>query len=474
MPGLDRRTLLTGFGATALTGGWAGCRALAAAPAGPVLSVVQFGARPGAPGDQTRPIQAAIDALGRAGGGTLLIPGRLRCGTIVISGRNLLIQGQGGRLVDGRLVIRREATDIAVADLGLVDTRANPSSYLVDVSGRNCRFTNVELVKDPIAGGYQMYVREPASGCRFRGLRLRGSNGVYLAGTDHWFEDFEFESTMARHVGGDDAFAIKAAGAATSNIVIRNGIVRGYSAIVSFGSEIGYSPEKGGRPGSVRDVIVENVAADRCSRLAFFKPGALDSDWRNGLVERVQLRNLSLEDRGGSRFRSGIQMFAARGAIIRDVQASGIRITARAADQGVTATAAVDLTLLDRGAPAMIENVDLQVTFADPYAGAAHGPRVPGFPVDDIVKIERMRNSRGRMAGITIDVEGTGSGLGGITVSEGLDGAVTVRRALLRRVGENPPANRRRAAIWSDSRLKLGEIKVESSLLAKLGGSGIR
>ena len=462
---------MLGLGAAGLGGDWSRAPAIgAAAPfPGRSVSVTDFGARGDSGQDQTAAIQAAIDAVERGGGGSVLIPGRYRCGNIVVSGENVRLQGQRGLLVDARLTISPEARNIEVAGLTVLDTRGDPRTYLMDISGRDCRFSNVALVKNPVAGGYQMYVRQPSARCSFDGLRLRGSNGIMVAGSDHLFENFELESKMLKDAAGDDAFAIKAAEGTTQNITIRNGVVRGYAAIVSFGSEIGANGASG-RLGAVRNVTVENVRGHHCSRLAFFKPDALPYDWRNGVVEGVRLRNLSLDDRTGLYFRSGIQMIAARGAVIRDVEARGIRIIARAKDHGVAPTSAVDITLLDIGAPAQIEDVNLQLSFVDPDSGAPHGARTPGYPVDHIVRIEKLNPNSGSMAGVVLDVEGDGASFGGIYVGPGLDGAVSLQRAVLRHVATNPPASHGGGGIWSDSRISLGDVQIQSVKLPRFGG----
>lgn len=464
---IDRRQLLLGLVTAGVPPGWS-----RAAPL-PVrsVSIAEFGAR--GVGDDTRPIQAAIDAMARSGGGTVVVPGRYRCGNLIISGENVRLVGRGGLLVNACLTIAPDSRNIDVADLTLLDTRGDPRTYLMDVSGQGCRFSNIALIKNPVAGGYQMYVRQQSAACYFDGLRLRGSNGIMVAGSDHLFDNFELQSKMLPNDAGDDAFAIKALEDITRNITIRNGIARGYASVVSFGSEIGTS-KPNGRPGAVRDVTVENVTGDRCSRLIFFKPGALDYDWRDGVIEGVRLSNLSLSDPNGKYFRTGIHMFAARGATIRDVQGRGIRIVARAKDRGVAPTAAVDITLRDSGAPARIEDVDLRLSFIDPHAGARHGARAAGYPVDQIVRIEKQNTRSGSMAGITLDVEGDGSSFAGIYVGPGLDGAVRVARAVLKHVATDPPATVGGGGIWSNSRLSLGEVSVDSVKLPKFGGPAFR
>lgn len=461
---LTRRELLQG--AALITGA---CSQRTTAQQGTMVSIRDFGAVPGR--DNTRAIQRAFDAVAARGGGVVEIPGSYECGTVVVSGDGITVRGSNGWLVNGRIVIPAGRQGCAIENLGIVNRRSDAGSFALDVSGQNCTFTNLTLVKDPIAGGYQMYLRQPSSGCRFTGLKLKGSNGIMVAGHDHSFENFELESTMSDKVGGDDAFAIKALGRPTTNITIRNGTVRGYFAIVSFGSEIGTDRRDGNYEGAVRNVTISDVIADRCGSLAFFKPGALIYDWRNGLVEHIRLDRLKLTDERGDRFTSGVRMIAGRSAIIRDVVGRDLVIRARAKTQGVQPTAAIDLSMLD-GADARFENIDLQLSFTDPFDGAEHGA-APGYAVDHIVRIEKTNPRRGAMSGISLDVDGRGSRFGGVFIGPGVDDAVTLRRAHLARVGLHPPASAGGGGIWSDSRVKLGDVSLDSPVLPKLGGRAL-
>ena len=467
----SRREVLQGGVAAA----GAGAVGAAAPPAssGTVVSVRDFGAVSVPGRDNSRAIQRAIDEVQSRGGGIVIIPEVYECGTLVVAGDGVTIRGSSGWLVNGRIAILEGRQQCRIENLGIVDRRSDPSSFALDIAGRNCTFANVTLVKDPIAGGYQMYLRQPSSHCRFDGLRLKGSNGIMVAGHDHLFERFELESTMSDRVGGDDAFAIKALGKPTTNITIRDGVVRGYSAIASFGSEIGTPGRSSNHEVYVRNVQIGDVSADRCGSLAFFKPGALIYDWRDGLVEGVRLERLRLTDELGERFTSGVRMIAGRGAIIRNVVGRQLDIRARAKNQGVQPTAAIDLAVLDEGAEARLENIDLQMTFTDPCDGAEHGPGAPGFPIDHVVRIEKSNPRKGGMSGISLDVSGRGSRFGGVMIGEGLDDAVTLRRALLTRVGVHPPSSLGGGGIWSDSRVALGEISVDSPVLPRFGGRAL-
>lgn len=465
---LGRRELLQGVLATT-----AACskRSTAQQISGTRVSIREFGAVPAPGHDNTQAIQSAIDTVAKAGGGLVEIPGAYQCGNVLL-GDGVTIQGSGGWLVNGRIIIPEGRHGCGVVNLGIVNRRSDASSFALDVAGRDCTFSNVTLVKDPIAGGYQAYLRQPSAGCHFTGLKLKGSNGIMVAGHDHLFENFELESTMSKGVGGDDAFAIKATGKPTYNVTIRNGIVRGFSAIVSFGSEIGTSGRNSNYEGSVRDVQVMDITADRCGSLAFFKPGAFVYDWRDGVVEGVRLERLRLIDERGERFTSGVRMIAGRGAIIRNVVGRELDIRARAMNQGVQPTAAIDLSILD--ADARYDNIDLQVTFTDPYDGAEHGPNVPGYPVDHIARIEKTNPHRGEMSRISLDVTGNGPRIGGIFIGQALDNAIEVRKAHLTRVALHPPTTVGGGGIWSDSRVQLGDVSIDSPVLPRFAGKALR
>jgi len=178
-------------------------------------------------------------------------------------------------------------------------------------------------------------------------------------------------------------------------------------------------------------------------------------------------------DVAGDRFAFGVRIIAGRGAVVRNVVGRKLSVRARAHSQGVMPTAAIDLTIFDEGEAARIENVDLQVTFEDPHGGADHGAAVPGYPVDHIVRIEKSNPQRGAMSDISIDVMGRGSRFGGVFIGQGLDDAVTLRRAHLTRVGVHPPASLGGGGIWSDSWVRLGDISVDSPVLPKFGGKAL-
>lgn len=440
----DRRAALAGL-ASAVVGLPSALRAQGTL----IVTPEDFGARSNQSAADA--IHAALDHLAQRGGGTLRIAGTYRGGIVVVRGSNIVIDGAGGTLRDTRIVVAQEASNLTVRDLTLLETRGQADSYLLDVSGSDCRFINLSLIKDPIAGGYQGYLRAQSRGCRFDGLKVRGSNGIFVAGRNHVFENFDMTSTLRHDIGGDDAFALKGAGSITENILLRGGTVRGFSAAVSIGSEVGSNPEHRGA-GIVRRVTVENIVADRCQAVCFIKPGALIYDWRGGLVEDVRLTNIRLTDPGGFMFMRGVVINAGRGARVRRITASGITIAARAHAQGVMQTSAAEIVIRDQGAPSVVEDVSLQFS----YDGAGTG----GYPVDHIVRIEKDNPAVGTMRQILIDVTGAEARISGIHVGAGLDDAVIIRRADLDRVALSPPSTVGAAGIWADSRILAGDVRV--------------
>jgi hypothetical protein len=142
-------------------------------------------------------------------------------------------------------------------------------------------------------------------------------------------------------------------------------------------------------------------------------------------------------------------------------------------DRGIAPTAAVYIETMDNGSPATIRDVTLQLVFTDPYSGAEHGPARPGYPIDYVANIQKRNPQSGVIAGITLDIRARGSGTGGIVVGEGLDDAVTVSRAALTRIAASPPQGSHGAGIWSDSRIRLGEITIDSVARPKFGGRAL-
>ena len=415
--------------------------------------------RPG--GDHTAALQALLDQLTQEGGGTLRLLADCRAGILVLRGENITLDGQGHNLQGARIVVHPQARRFTIRDLTLRNTTGRHDSYALDISGQSGRIADVTLEKTPMAGGYQAYVRQEAQGCVFQRLTLRGSNGVFVAGRDHLFEDFDFTSTLRRDVGGDDAFAIKGAGAVTQNITIRRGVVRGFAAAISIGSEVGSSSDHP-RPGAVRQVAVSQIEADRCQMLCFIKPGALIYDWYRGLVEDVMLDDMRLSDPAGFLFARGVAISAARGATVRRITGRNLRISARASTRGVMPTAAVDIVVRSNLPEATIEDVDLDVI----YDGSGSN----GYSVDQIARIEKDDPDIGTIRNITLALTGSHTRIAGVSIGPNLDNPVTIARADFREIGLDPPAVAGAAGIWADSPVIIRQARIGVRDVPPCGG----
>lgn len=414
--------------------------------------------------DQTAALQRVLDDLAHTGGGTLRLGGNCRAGVLVLRGRNVVVDGQGHKLQNARLIVHASAREFILRDLVMVDTTGRSDGYHLDISGRDGRLIDITLLKEPMAGGYQAYLRQESQGCVFQRLVLRGSNGIFVAGRNHIFEDFDFTSTLRSDMGGDDAFAIKGAGGITENITLRRGTVRGFAAAVSIGSEIGSHDDHPG-PGLVRGVSASEIFADRCQMLCFIKPGALIYDWRHGLVEDIVLTDLMLSDPEGFLFARGVAISAGRGARVRRVTGRNLRIAARASTQGVMPTAAIDIVIRRDEPAAMIEEIDLEVAF--------QGGGARAWPVDWIVRVEKDDPAIGTIRDVTLRVKGSHARIAGIYVGSNLDDAVTVTQADLRQIGLDPPATTGAAGIWADSRVQVRQANIDVVDVPQCGGRAV-
>ena len=126
-----------------------------------------------------------------------------------------------------------------------------------------------------------------------------------MGGRDH-----QVIGGWAKAARGDDCWVLKSTTYPCSNIRISGFRAEGFAALLSIGSEVGRRVDvRPLGPVYVRAVVVENCTADRCSSLVYIKPGGVApgnpaSDWRNGLVEDVTIRNCRIEDAAGEKFRS--------------------------------------------------------------------------------------------------------------------------------------------------------------------------
>jgi hypothetical protein len=443
------------------------------------VSIEDFGASPdNRPIANTEAINAAITAVE---GGSHLRGVRVPvgtypvCGPIIFQRGNVALfmegavlkgsgKGSGSSHVPGvRIVTSNNARNVRIIGGHLIETSGSRSSYLFDIRGRDISVDGTCFEKAPHAfRSYMGYIRGNTSRVSFDRFRFKGGNGVYIEGRDHRFTNFDMEAPPPP--GGDDSFALKAIAGITNNIRIGPGTTRNYAAVISIGSEVGrLRSDDAAYSRAVRNVVVRDVVAEDCSHVALIKPGGISVyDYRDGLVEDVLIQNVTLTDLTGAKFQRGVAITASRGAQVRRISVRNVSITARAhAAHTVPTVGAVDCYIIDYpGDPATISDIDAQVRYTDPYAGAPNGPGRPGHPVQYIARAALQRPGKGRMARIAFDIEGNGSKELGFLIGAGLDDAVEVRRAVLRNVSVSPSSTLARGGIFSRSRLRLGNLDV--------------
>lgn len=326
---------------------------------------------------------------------------------------------------------------VAIDGLTMIETSGSRATFLLNSGGANCRFRNMHLEKRPTAGGYMAYCRETATNNIFENFSFAGSNGIFMGGTGHRVIGGWAESTI-----GDDCWVLKAATRPCADIRISGFRARGFTSLISIGSEIGRRPSvRTDQPLFVRDVLVEDCVAEGCSYFAYIKPGGVQGvdgghahAYRDGLVEDVVLRNCRCEDTMGARFRNGVYVSPGRGATVRRLTVDNLLIRARGRSPATQPVGAVYLYTLqsDRGyRGSTIEEVVVRgLRCIDPFGGAARAPAQPGEPIQIPIAIERQDPRDGRIGRVDIlDAIAEGCARNAVYVGPGVAGPVRIEDA---------------------------------------------
>lgn len=385
--------------------------------------------------ENNRAYTKAIKYLDRKGGGTLLIPAKVYpfSGASVCTAANVTVSGYGATFAGDncRIVINSGSTAYSLQGLTLVETSGIKSTYLMDCYGSACHFKDVHFQKNPPALGYIAYCRQGTFGNVFENASFSGSNGIFLGGTDHQVIGGWGESAF-----GDDCWAIKSTVGPCYNISISGFRARGFTAIVSIGSEIGsYEADDPDRSMFVRNVVLENCSAEACTYLAYIKPGGLNEyDYRDGLVEDITIRNCQLTDTSGKQFRNGVFVAPGRGAIVRRLNIENVTIAARGASPAVQSISGLYLlpmrTVDGAGIGASIEDVSVSgLRCTDPFGGAATSASAPGVPLHSLVAMEKIDLAVGQIRRIDISDSGVdGCARTAAALGSNLEGPVTFNR----------------------------------------------
>jgi hypothetical protein len=354
----------------------------------------------------------AVNYLSRRGGGTLVVPPKVYpfSGASICTAANVTVSAGGATFAGNNLcmVIASGSTGYNLQGLTLLETSGASGTFLMDCYGTGCHFSDLHLEKNPPSKGYIAFCREMTSGNVFENVSFAGSNGIFLGGHDHQIIGGWAESSF-----GDDCWAIKSTASPCYNIQISGFQARRFGAIVSIGSEIGTAgSDDPNHSLFVKNVAIDNCSADECTYLAYIKPGGIQSiDYRDGVVENVSITNCQLTDSTGQRFRDGVFISPARGAIVRGINIQNVTITARGASPAVQSVAGLYLCPIKftdgAGAGGSIDDVYVSgLHCVDPYGGAATSVSTPGTPINSLVAIEKMNPSIGNVGRVDINDSG--------------------------------------------------------------------
>ena len=363
--------------------------------------------------DDSTIIQSVITKVEALGGGTIYFPPNtynLASNQLEFTDDDVTLLGYGATLLNTKLFSRQSCKRLTVLGLRILDDTASGATFLLNFYGSHFIVQDVTLEKDPVAGGYQAYLRSDSSFGNFRNLRLFGSNGIYIAGHDHSFSDCHLESKgVVAGVGGDDGYVIKAAPQSagetveTYNISITGGTVRGYYNVISIGSEVGEPSAAGDYTDYVRNINVTGVAAYNCRTIVYIKPGALGVDYRDGLVENIAVSNCSLFDPEGVMFYNAIYITTGRGCIVRHVNISNNVVKVRHNGAAVERSF-VYLYAINSGSSSTIDHIYIRNNqFVDHFDGAENGVPTPGYPLESAVKIKKLSAGNDTIKNIYIE-----------------------------------------------------------------------
>ena len=425
-------------------------------------------------------INAAILTLSMLGGGTLqFADGR----TTIANGQinlksNVELAGHGATIQGAGISVY---ADPAICNFGLhgtsiVGTSGDQAHFLFDLRGSNFRLIDTKWSKNPGTDGYIGYIRDSSAFGDIRGFTCAGANGVYLAGHDHKINGFDMTATSA-----DDCWVVKAATAASYNIVIGNGIARGYSAVVAFGSEIGTAGANDPAYSKyARNIAVSNVVGVNCAALVYIKVGANTlADYRDGTLEDVTVTNGQLIDLAGSKARYLALIQAGRGGRVRSIRFTNCIARYRCPNQSAR-NAAIMISPVDYPggtAAALVEEIYFDgVSVIDACSGDPNGG-APGFPIDNAVYVERVIANGGAAPTVgRIEINNlklNGCGRAAIQIQQNIAGPIKLSGARLRNYANGATAATDKASINALSKVWVNDLEAVPSASAPAGTRGV-
>lgn len=442
----------------------------------------------------------AVQALSDGGGGTLTIPpGDYQADGLLIfpySVRNVTVVAYGATIRDTRIQIQGgygQAEGQFLSFLGgtITESSGLDSDWLLDITGKDilirdtafrCVDANDNIAPKP---GYVGFLRVDAiNGGRSERVTLEnvtfeGSNGLLVAGHGHriirnrWINASMYQNVF----GGDDAVAIKAIGESSSDIEVSDCHFEGYAGFVSLGSEIGTnSADDPSFSIGISDIRVLRNNGVACSSILYVKPGAINQpgeayDYRNGLVDKVFVRDNVLEDLTGQRMLTPIAIHMGRGSKLGRLEMTNNTIRGRMQQGNTSALNAVmQVMIRNLGAGSIVENINVDgLHFIDPTGSVANNGS-NGFRPRFFLQVEREHPTQGSIGRIRLNnltLNGT-SGCA-VFVGAGVTGPIELNGADFTALSSNPPSADFDAAIVDNS----GVVKVTGSPRFAMSGAQV-
>jgi len=127
--------------------------------------------------------------------------------------------------------------------------------------------------------------------------------------------------------GADDGINLKATVRETSDIVIENIIGINCANVFSIGTEVKFP---------VKNVTVNNIVGTNCVTLVWIKPGNVNYNSTNSLVENIVITGGSIQDTGGARYQRAIYITGAYTNRMKNITIANITANVRCFTTGTT------------------------------------------------------------------------------------------------------------------------------------------
>jgi hypothetical protein len=420
----------------------------------------------------------AVEYLSRHRGGTLFIPDKVYPfdGLSYCRARNVTVLGYGATFIGDSCRLGIGGSSYNIHGLSIVGTTGKPGAHVFDCEGSDCHFKDIHLEFNPPTATHIGYLRQNTSGNLFENISFSGGDGIIMGGHDH-----EIRGGWGDNFGGDDCWALNATYQPCYNIRFNGFRGRGFAGLVSIGSAIGTSGvDNPDYDLFVKDVVVENCVAIECTYLAYIKPCAVGGrDYRDGLVENVQVLNCRHEDPAGKRFRNAVYVSTARGAIVRGVTVQNLTVNARGATPLVRAPSALFVHVLKftngNGAGGSIDGISVSgLQSTDPHYGAPTSETAPGSPIHSFIGISKSDPAIGNIGRVEVsDAVLDGAARTPVVIGREITGPIALSRCTFKNYAAGIYSSVDKGSVLAYSQVSLRDIVATPSPSAPSDTRGV-